>query len=73
MPIPSRRVSASTPILPERAFYDRKLGQFLLPYDEDRQAPAPDELLIQFFESAYAAAAELGHWDRAELERARNK
>jgi len=29
--------------------------------------------LIQFCESAYLAAAELGRWDRAEMERARNQ
>jgi hypothetical protein len=64
---------ASAPVLPEGAFHDRKLGQFLLPYDAVRQAPSPDESLIQFFESAYMSAAELGHWDRVELERASSR
>jgi hypothetical protein len=62
---------ASAPILPEQAFYDPKLGQFLLPYDAVRQASSPDELVLQFLERSYTAAAELGHWDRARLERAR--
>jgi hypothetical protein len=60
---------ASAPILPEQAFYDSKLGQFLLPYDAVRQASSPDEPLLQFLERSYSAAAELGHWDRAGLER----
>jgi hypothetical protein len=70
---PEPRGFASAPVLPDRAFYDPKLRQFLLPYDAVRQAPLPDEPLIQFCESAYLAAAELGRWDRAEMERARNQ
>jgi len=62
---------ASAAILPEQAFYDPKLGQFLLPYDAIRQASSPDESVLQFLERSYTAAAELGHWDRAGLERAR--
>jgi hypothetical protein len=62
---------ASSPVLPEQAFYDPKLGQFLLPYEAVRQASSPDEPVLQFLERSYTAAAELGHWDRAGLERAR--
>ncbi len=62
---------ASAPILPEQAFYDPKLGQFLLPYEAVRQASSPDKSVLQFLERSYTAAAELGHWDRAGLERAR--
>jgi hypothetical protein len=51
------------------AFYDRNLGQFILPYDAVRQAADPDTLLLGFFQETYAAAADLARWDRDALER----
>ena len=59
----------AAPILPRAAYYDQSLGQFILPYDAVRQAPSPDEYVMQFLTSTYAAAANLGRWDRAALER----
>jgi len=52
------------------AFYDKNLGQFILPYDVVRQAGDPDALLLGFLQETYAAAANLAQWDRAALERA---
>ncbi len=37
---------------------------------EVRRAAAPDAMLPEFLQSTYEAAAELGRWDRAALERA---
>jgi hypothetical protein len=54
--------------LPSEAFYDEALGEFLLPYAAVRSAGDPDALLLSFLQSTYAAAAELGGWDRAALE-----
>jgi hypothetical protein len=51
------------------AFYSKDLGEFILPYDSVRQAERPRQLLLEFLESTYAAAADLGQWDRALLER----
>ena len=51
------------------AFYAKDLGEFILPYDLVRQAKRPRELLLDFLESTYAAAADLAKWDRALLER----
>jgi len=51
------------------AFYDKDLGQFILPYDAVRQARDPDALLLGFFQETYAAAADLAQWDRKALER----
>jgi hypothetical protein len=56
--------------MPPGAFYSTDVGEFILPYDEVRLAKAPRELLLAFLESTYAAAANLGNWDRAALERA---
>ena len=51
------------------AHYDTKLGEFVLPYEALQAASNPDELLLRFFQSTYEAASDLGHWDRAALER----
>jgi hypothetical protein len=50
--------------------YDAKLREFVLPYEDLRVAANPNELLLGFFQATYEAASELGHWDRAALERA---
>jgi hypothetical protein len=54
---------------PNAAFYSRELGEFILPYDDVRQADTPDQTLLDFLQSTYEAAATLAHWDRAALER----
>lgn len=59
---------ADAPVLPHGAAYDPELGQFILPYDVVRKAASPDECLLDFLQSTYAAAADLGRWDRAALE-----
>jgi len=51
------------------AFYDTGPGQFILPYDAVRRSDDPDRLLLGFLQETYAAAAELGNWDRKALER----
>ena len=51
------------------AFYDKSLGQFILPYDAVREASDPDRLLLGFLQETYDAAADLAQWDRTRLER----
>jgi Family of unknown function (DUF5996) len=58
-----------SPIRPKEAFYDAKLGEFLLLYDEVRRAADPKAMLMDFLESTYDAGATLGKWDRAALEK----
>jgi hypothetical protein len=54
--------------VPEPAYFDSDLGEFILPYAEVRRAEDPDALLLDFFQSTYEAAAELAQWDRTALE-----
>ena len=61
----------SCPVQPEAAAFNESLGEFLLPYDEVRQASDPDAALLAFLQSTYEAAAETAKWDRAALERRR--
>jgi hypothetical protein len=56
------------PVAPAEAFFDQKAGEFLLPYSVVRNAPDPDQMLLNFLETTYDAAARLGRWNRAELE-----
>jgi hypothetical protein len=56
-------------VRPANAFYDAGFGEFILPYEEVRMAPSPDEMLLEFLQSTYDAAADLGKWNRAALER----
>ena len=56
------------PVQPAAASFDQELGEFVLPYAAVRTADDPDARLLEFFQSTYDAAAELGTWDRAALE-----
>jgi hypothetical protein len=55
-------------VRPATAFYSNDLREFVLPYDAVRTAAAPDEMLLDFLQTTYEAAAELGKWDRKALE-----
>ncbi len=55
-------------VRPEQAFYDQNLKEFLLMYDDVRASASPREALLEFCRSTYEAAAELGAWERTELE-----
>jgi Family of unknown function (DUF5996) len=59
---------AKAKIQPGAAVYQPKLREFILPYDAVRTAENPDEALLEFAQSAYDLASELGKWDRASLE-----
>ena len=54
---------------PAAAYYHTELSEFILPYEAVRTAPSPVDDLTAFFESTYAAAADLARWKRSELER----
>lgn len=67
LPEPAGFAEAS--VRPSGAFFSKDLGEYLLPYDEVRKAGDPDRALMEFAQSTYEAAANLGRWDRAALER----
>lgn len=66
-PEPARFAQAR--LRPAGVFYSEDLREFVLPYDVVRRAANPDHTLLEFLQSAYEAAAELGGWDRAALDR----
>jgi hypothetical protein len=55
-------------VAPHAATFDKKLGEFLLPYEAIRASPDPGQELMRFLQSTYEAAADAGGWDRAALE-----
>ena len=57
------------PIRPAQASYPSKLHEFILMYDDVRQAASPREEILEFARSTYEAGANLAKWDRASLER----
>lgn len=59
------------PVRPKAAYYHVELGEFILPYEAVRTADAPDEMLLDFLQSTYEAAAELAGWERNILERSK--
>jgi hypothetical protein len=58
----------TAPLRPVAARYETTVGEFILPYDQVRQAASPDVTLLEFLQSSYEAAADLGRWDRPALE-----
>jgi Family of unknown function (DUF5996) len=65
---PAPRGFAEARVAPAEAFYSKELGEFVLPYDAVRRAREPRRALLDFLQTSYAAAADLGLWDRAALE-----
>jgi hypothetical protein len=55
-------------VRPEATFYHAELKEFILTYDRVRGAEDPERMLLEFLQSTYEAAAELGGWNREELE-----
>jgi Family of unknown function (DUF5996) len=60
-------------VAPPAATWLEPLREFALPYEDVRKAADPDAAVLDFFQTTYDAAADLGHWDRTALERPRAK
>jgi hypothetical protein len=59
---------AAAKVKPDAASFSKDLCEFILPYDAVRTAAEPERVLLEFLQSTYDAAADLGKWDRAALE-----
>jgi hypothetical protein len=66
---PSPAGLAKETIRPRAGYFDAKLGEFLLKYDDVRTAASPDDAVLEFLQSTYEAGANLAKWDRKLLER----
>jgi hypothetical protein len=59
----------SARVRPASANYNETFGEYILMYEDVRQAPDPKHALLEFLQSTYEAGATLGRWDRSALER----
>lgn len=59
---------AARPVEPAAARFDTTLGEFLLPYEAVRTSTDPEDAIMRFLQSTYAAAAETAGWERQALE-----
>jgi hypothetical protein len=66
-PVPEGLAEAK--VRPEAAGWDKALGEFIFKYDAVLAQASPETAVVEFLESAYAAAADAAKWDRAALER----
>jgi hypothetical protein len=64
---PEPRGFSEAKVQPAAAGYNSQLKEFILGYDDVRQASSPDAALLEFARSTYDAASTLGSWDRAAL------
>jgi len=56
-------------VQPGTAFYSKEASEFILPYEAVRMSQSPERDLSLFLTTTYEAGANLGKWDRANLER----
>ncbi len=47
----------AVPVRPSAAYFDTRLGEFILPYDAVRELADPDAAVLEFFRSTYEAGA----------------
>lgn len=60
---PSPDNFAAAKIRPDDAYWSTDLGEFVLPLDAVRNSKSPDQTLLDFLQSTFDAAAQLGDWD----------
>ena len=56
-------------VQPNAAFYSKDMSEFFLPYGAVRTSKSPEADLTSFLTTTYNAGADLGKWDRANLDR----
>ena len=59
----------SKTVLQGKGAFNQEMGEFFLDYNDARAATRPAEAVLEFLQETYSAAADLGKWDRANLDR----
>ena len=59
----------SQTVLAGHGSFSKDLGEFLLNYGDVRRTPDPEQAVLEFLQSTYAAAADRANWDRQSLDR----
>ena len=63
--VPQPPGCAAAQIEPSQAGWVEEMGMWTLPYDAVRESPDPSRTLLDFLESLYDRAVDLGGWDRS--------
>ncbi|TDW51854.1 hypothetical protein EV144_101532 [Flavobacterium sp. 270] len=50
-------------IMPKQAYYNKDIGQFILPYSAVQQSENPEEMVLDFLRSCYQLGAGAAKWD----------
>ena len=56
-------------VLHGKGIFNQRMGEFLLDYEDVRLVTNPAEIVLNFLQETYSAAADLAKWDRANLDR----
>jgi len=68
---PTPESFASQQVLPEQAYFSPEMGEFFLNYSDVQKSDKPEEMLYEFLETSYQAAAKSADWDREMVEKPR--
>ena len=60
---PSPEGFAEAKVGPAAAYWSSDLGEFILPLDAVRNSSDPDKVLLEFLQTTFDSAKELGRWD----------
>jgi hypothetical protein len=55
-------------ISPDKAYWSKEMGEFMLNYEEVCKSSDPSNTLLEFLQSSYEAAAKAGNWKREDLD-----
>ena len=60
-------------IRPAEAKYEMNMGEFIFRYEDARRSASPEQAILDFFQSTYAAVSTLANWSRELLEPTQQK
>jgi hypothetical protein len=60
-------------IRPAEAKYELNMGEFIFRYEDARRSPSPEQAILDFLQSTYAAVSNLANWPREILEPTQQK
>lgn len=60
---PTPESFAEQNVLPEKAYFNTEMGEFVLPYSDVQKAASPERELYDFLVTTYNAAAKTAHWE----------
>lgn len=56
---------SEAPVGPDAVYYDTSMGEFILRYNDALRTASPEDAVLEFFQSAYDAAAAAADWEGA--------